>query len=80
MAIRDRITIHTLDGRSLQLEVTKQGGSIHAPNIMPRNGSYRALIADKNDEPTIEAVEVPVDNISAVIFDQAEKKARKTKG
>lgn len=80
MAIRDCVTIRTRDGQAQTLEVTRQGGTIEAPSTLPRTGAYKAELLNKNGEPLGESVQVPVDNISSIVFYQAEKKARKTKG
>lgn len=83
MAIRDRVTIKTKDGQTHQLVVAKQGGALSpdaSESRIPRQGSYRVEIMSKTGESIGELIEVPVDNISSIVFDQAERTARKAKG
>lgn len=81
MAIRDRLTIHTKDGRTHQLVVERQGGSIDQEWPKKANETiFRAKMMGKTGEETGEEIAVPVDNISSLIVDKAPKQARKTKG
>jgi len=80
MAIRDRVTVHTKDGRTLTMQVARQGGSLE--QRWPRKGDDPLLtvhMLDKNEHQTGESMVVPVENIASVVTDTAPKENAKKK-
>jgi hypothetical protein len=71
MAIRDRVTVHTRDGRAMYIMVTRQGGKISQK--WPRNkaDNFEAHLMDKNDHEVGESIIVPLDNVASVVTDSA---------
>ena len=69
MAIRDRVTVHTRDGRDLSIVVAKQGGSIFQMWPRTKGEDLEVRLLDKNGGEVGESIRVPMDNVASVVTD-----------